>query len=133
MVLIRDDARGGEGFGLPLAADAPFLPFGPLGLPLAADAPCWAAPPFFVLRVMMVLWCVRVLDSKKKLLRFVQPFFAMENVRTGTNRQKTLCAALSTILKPRHPDQKLYCRLFVPPVLHRKMRLSIQQAVTSRA
>jgi hypothetical protein len=70
IVLIRDDTRGREGFGFP------FLPFGPLGLPLAADAPCWAAPPFFVLRLMMVLWCVRVLDSKNKLLRFVQPFFA---------------------------------------------------------
>jgi hypothetical protein len=79
MVFVRDDARCGEGFGLTLAPDAPFLPFGSLGLPLTADAPCWAAPPFFVLRVMMELWSVRVLDSKNKLLRFVQPFFAMKN------------------------------------------------------
>ena len=73
--LFRDDVRGGEGFGLPLAADAVFVTFGPFGLALAADSVCWAAPPFIVLRPMMVLWCVRELDSKNKLLRFCTTIF----------------------------------------------------------
>jgi hypothetical protein len=57
--LFRDDTRGGEGFGITLVA----------------DAVCCAAPPFFVLRTMMVLWFVRVLDSKNKLLRFCTTIF----------------------------------------------------------
>ena len=73
--LFRDDVWGGEGFGLPLAADAVFVTFGPFGLAVVADAVCCAAPPFFVLRTMMVLWFVRVLDSKNKLLRFCTTIF----------------------------------------------------------
>ena len=76
---VRDDARVGEGFGLHLDPDAPFLSFGPLCVVFTADAPCWAAPAFFALRGMMELWSVRVLDSKNKSIRFVQPFFAMKN------------------------------------------------------
>jgi len=78
IVLFRDDARGGDCFAFAFLA---FFSF-------AADNLTWAAPPFFELRPMMVLWCVRVLDSKNKLLSFVQPFFAIENFRTGTNRKK---------------------------------------------
>jgi hypothetical protein len=131
MLFVRDDARVGEGFGLHLAPDAPFLSFGPLGFVFSADAPCWAAPAFFELRAMMELWSVRVLDSKNKSMRFAQPFFAIKNFAPVPTGKNTLYG-FKSILKPRHPDQKLDRRLFVPPVSRRKMRLSTQQAVTSR-
>jgi hypothetical protein len=130
--LFRHDARGGEGFGLPLAADAAFLTFGPFGLALAADAPCWAAPPFFVPRPMMVLWCVKELDSKNKLLRFVKPFFAMEKVARRLQPEKNALCGFKYNSQAATSRPKFYCRLFVPPVLHRKMRLSMHQAATSR-
>ena len=53
VLFVRDDARVGEGFGLHLDPNAPFLSFGALGLVVSADAPCWAAPAFFALRGMM--------------------------------------------------------------------------------
>ena len=84
---------GGEGFGLPLAADAVFVTFGPFGVAVVADAVCCAAPPFFVLRTMMVLWFVRVLDSKNKLLRFCTTIFRhgkiFTPVPTGKGNHKT--------------------------------------------
>ena len=62
----------GDGFGFPLPAFFPFV----CAVFTSATSFC-AAPRFFELRPMLVLWCVSVIDSKNKLFCFVQPFFAI--------------------------------------------------------